>query len=162
VDHVIAPLDRAVPGSSPSSPWTTAALAIDREAAVPAHPHITLASFADLTAADATIALAPAVAATALFVVRAHGYGMFAGDDDVDLSLHVMVYAPERSTGSPTPCAPRSPGPAPGAVPAAATSDAFAAADRRIRRDRRITVVGRVRRDLRPCRAGRAGPTMAP
>jgi len=30
------------PGSSPSSPWTTGALAIDPEAAVPAHPHVTL------------------------------------------------------------------------------------------------------------------------
>jgi hypothetical protein len=30
-------------------------------------------------------------------------YGMFAGDDDIALSLQVMVYAPERSTGSTTP-----------------------------------------------------------
>jgi 2'-5' RNA ligase len=92
VDHVIAPLDRDhARVVTELAVDLAAALAIDREAAVPAHPHITLASYTDLTVDDATVALAPAVVATAPFVVRAHGYGIFTGGDDVDLSLHVMV-----------------------------------------------------------------------
>jgi len=92
VDHVVAPLDpdhaRVVAQLSHD---LAAELGIDPEGAAPRRPHITVASYVGLEPARAAAALAPALAAVAPFTVRAHGYGVFAGDTDSDLSLHVMV-----------------------------------------------------------------------
>lgn len=92
MDHVVAPLDadhaRVV---SSLSHDLAARLGIDPEGAAPRRPHITVASYDGLEPARAAAALVPALAAIAPFTVRAHGYGVFAGDSDSDLSLHVMV-----------------------------------------------------------------------
>jgi 2'-5' RNA ligase len=91
VDHVIAPLD----GDHAAlvarlSAELAAALGIAPDAA--AHrPHITLSSYTALAPQGAAAALAPVVAAAAPLEVRTHGYGVFTGDGDDDLSLHVMV-----------------------------------------------------------------------
>jgi 2'-5' RNA ligase superfamily len=92
MDHVIAPLDadhtRVVAALSVD---LAAALCIPPNEAVPRPPHITIASYAGLELANAAAAVAPVLAALAPFTVRAHGYGIFTGDSDTDLSLHVMV-----------------------------------------------------------------------
>jgi 2'-5' RNA ligase len=91
VDHVIAPLDAdhaAVVARLSAD--LAAALALAPDSAV-RRPHITLSSYTGLDPADATAAVEPVLARLAPLVVRAHGYGLFAGDDDNDLSLHVMV-----------------------------------------------------------------------
>jgi 2'-5' RNA ligase len=91
VDHVIAPLDAdhaAVVARL--SAELAAALAVVPDAA-PRRPHITLSSYTALGPAAAVAAVAPVLARVEPLVVRAHGYGVFAGDNDNDLSLHVMV-----------------------------------------------------------------------
>jgi 2'-5' RNA ligase len=92
VDHVVAPLDpdhaRVVAQLSHD---LAAELGIDPEGAASPRPHITVASYAGLEPVRAAVALAPVLAAVAPFTVRAHGYGVFAGDSDSELSLHVMV-----------------------------------------------------------------------
>jgi 2'-5' RNA ligase len=92
VDHVIAPLDtdhaRVVGQLSVD---LAAALSIDLDDVALRPPHITLASYTGLEPPRAATALAPVLAVTAPFAVRAHGYGLFTGDADTDLSLHVMV-----------------------------------------------------------------------
>ncbi len=91
MDHVIAPLDAdhaAVVARL--SAELAAALALVPDAA-PRRPHITLSSYTALGPAAAVAAVAPVLARVEPLVVRAHGYGVFAGDNDNDLSLHVMV-----------------------------------------------------------------------
>jgi 2'-5' RNA ligase len=91
VDHVIAPLDAdhaAVVARLSAELAAALALAPDSAAR---RPHITLSSYTGLDPADAAAAVDPVLAQLAPLVVRAHGYGVFAGDNDNDLSLHVMV-----------------------------------------------------------------------
>jgi 2'-5' RNA ligase len=92
VDHVIAPLDtdhaRAVGQLSVD---LATALSIDPDDVALRPPHITCASYTGLEPRRAVAALAPVLAVIAPFTVRAHGYGLFTGDADTDLSLHVMV-----------------------------------------------------------------------
>jgi 2'-5' RNA ligase len=92
MDHVIAPLDadhaRAVRGLAED---LAAALAVAPEAVSVRTPHITVASYTGLEPAGAAAALGPVAAATRQFTVRAHGYGIFTGDADSDLSLYVVV-----------------------------------------------------------------------
>jgi 2'-5' RNA ligase len=92
VDHVIAPLDpehaRVVAGLARE---LAAALALDPAVAVLGPPHVTLVSYSGIEPGRATLALAPTAAAAPPFTVRAHGYGIFTGDADRDLSLHVVV-----------------------------------------------------------------------
>jgi hypothetical protein len=92
MDHVIAPLDadhaRAVTRLAAD---LAATLAVAPEAVLSRSPHVTLASYTGLDPAGAAAALGPVAAATRPFIVRAHGYGVFTGDADCDLSLHVMV-----------------------------------------------------------------------
>jgi 2'-5' RNA ligase len=92
VHHVIAPLDtdhaRVVTQLSGD---LAAALSIDPDDAARRPPHLTLASYTGLEPLGATAALAPVLATVAPVTVRAHGYGLFVGDADTDLSLHVMV-----------------------------------------------------------------------
>jgi hypothetical protein len=92
VDHVIAPLDtdhaRVVGQLSVD---LAAALSIDPDDVALRPPHITCASYTGLEPRRAVAALAPVLAVIAPFTVRAHGYGLFTGDADTDLSLHVMV-----------------------------------------------------------------------
>lgn len=54
-------------------------------------PHITLVSYTGLAPEAAVRALGPVARATEPLRVRAHGYGLFTGDEDTDLSLHVVV-----------------------------------------------------------------------
>ena len=68
-----------------------AALSIDLDDVALRPPHITLASYTGLEPRHAATALVPVLALIAPFTVRAHGYGLFTGDADADLSLHVMV-----------------------------------------------------------------------
>jgi 2'-5' RNA ligase len=92
MDHVIAPLDadhaRAVTRLAED---LAAALAVAPEAVSVRTPHITVASYTGLEPARAAAALGPVAAATRPFTVRAHGYGVFTGDADSDLSLYVVV-----------------------------------------------------------------------
>jgi 2'-5' RNA ligase len=91
VDHVIAPLDidhdRVV---TQLSRELASAVGITPAGAT-RRPHITVASYSGLEPAEAQAALVPVVATAEPFMVRAHGYGVFAGDTDADLSLHVVV-----------------------------------------------------------------------
>ena len=92
MDHVVAPLDRDHARVVAQLSHTLAVeLGIDPDGSVPRRPHITVASYIGVEPAAAAATLEPAVAAVAPFTVRAHGYGVFAGDSDHGLSLHVMV-----------------------------------------------------------------------
>lgn len=92
VHHVIAPLD---PDHVHAVGLVTTDLAqqlgVAADALVTCSPHVTISSYTGLDPARAADALVPAVASTQPFTVRAHGYGVFTGDDDPDLSLHVIV-----------------------------------------------------------------------
>lgn len=91
MDHVIAPLDcDHTDVVARLSRELAGELGIGPDAAV-RWPHITFTSYTSLAPADAAAALEPVLATTAPLVVRAHGYGLFTGDEDKDLSLHVMV-----------------------------------------------------------------------
>ncbi len=91
MDHLIAPLDADHEQLFADLAAELAdALSID----VPSRstgPHITLVSYTGLAPEAAVRALAPVALATEPLRVRAHGYGLFMGDEDADLSLHVMV-----------------------------------------------------------------------
>ncbi|MBN2624578.1 MAG: 2'-5' RNA ligase family protein [Acidimicrobiales bacterium] len=67
------------------------ALGIDEAAMAHGRPHITLVSYTGLAPAAAGRALPPVVRDLDPVAVRAHGYGVFCGDADSELSLHVMV-----------------------------------------------------------------------
>jgi hypothetical protein len=87
VDHVIAPLDTDhARVASQLSVDLAAALSIDLDDLALRPPHITLASYTGLEPPRAATALAPALAVTTPFAIRAHGYGLFTGDADADLS----------------------------------------------------------------------------
>ena len=92
MDHVIAPLDadhaRVVTECAAELAET---LAVPPDAVTSTAPHVTLASYTGLGPTRATAALEPLVAGCQPFTVRAHGYGIFTGDADTDLSLHVIV-----------------------------------------------------------------------
>lgn len=92
MDHVVAPLDpdhaRVVESLSHD---LAADLGIAAGQATPGRPHVTVASYTGLEPPAAAAALTPLLARIPPFTVRAHGYGVFAGDSDRDLSLHVMV-----------------------------------------------------------------------
>ncbi|HET6966855.1 MAG TPA: 2'-5' RNA ligase family protein [Ornithinibacter sp.] len=91
IDHLIAPLDPDHDALvARLSRELAADLSIDPANAVTA-PHITLVSYTGLSPRAAARALAPVARTTAALTVRAHGYGVFTGDVDTDLSLHVMV-----------------------------------------------------------------------
>ena len=67
------------------------ALSIELAGAAQGPPHITLVSYTGLHPDAAARALSAVTADVAPFTVRAHGYGVFTGDEPADLSLHVMV-----------------------------------------------------------------------
>ena len=92
MDHVVTVLDPDhAQVVTEVAEGLAADLGIGAELAVPRRPHITIASYDGVEASVAAAALAPAAGELTPFVVRAHGYGVFAGDADSDLSLHVMV-----------------------------------------------------------------------
>lgn len=92
MDHVVAPLDadhaRLV---TQLAAELAAAVGIEGTTVPPHPPHITLASYGGAGAGPVSAALADVVAGMVPLRVRAHGYGVFTGDQDSDLSLHVMV-----------------------------------------------------------------------
>lgn len=89
--HVIAPLDDDhVDAAAQLVSEVASALGID-PAGVASAPHLTIASYRGLAPGAAGRAVAAVAATVPPFRVRAHGYGMFVGDSDGDLSLHVMV-----------------------------------------------------------------------
>src|SRR5690606_12106997 len=91
VHHVIAPLDDDhVDAAAQLVSEVASALGID-PAGVASAPHLTIASYRGLAPGAAGRAVAAVAATVPPFRVRAHGYGMFVGDSDGDLSLHVMV-----------------------------------------------------------------------
>jgi 2'-5' RNA ligase len=92
VEHVIAPLDHDHAHAVAQLAHDLAAeLGLDCDEAVPRRPHVTVVSYEGIEPTRAAPVVAREVAALAPFTVRAHGYGVFAGDCDTDLSLHVMV-----------------------------------------------------------------------
>jgi 2'-5' RNA ligase len=92
MDHVIAALDADHADAVTRLAVDLAdALAIAPDAVACRAPHLTLASYTGLEPDRAAAALGPVAAAAGPFVVRAHGYGVFTGDADTDLSLHVSV-----------------------------------------------------------------------
>jgi 2'-5' RNA ligase len=90
VDHVVAPLDRD---------HIEAVEALVAEAAdamgIPnperSQPHVTVVAFRGVTRPVALAALTAAVADLSPFVLRAHGFGIFARNGHSGLSLHVPV-----------------------------------------------------------------------
>lgn len=92
MDHVIAPLDadhvRAV---DRLAAHLAECLAPSGDVLAAPSPHITVVSYTGLPPERAAAALQPVLAATPPFTVHAHGYGVYTGDEDVDLSLHVVV-----------------------------------------------------------------------
>jgi 2'-5' RNA ligase len=90
VEHVVVPLD-------PDHVAAVAALTADAAAAMgrgaPARsqPHVTLVAYTGPGRAAAREALADVAAEVAPFVLRAHGYGVFARTGHSGLSLHVPV-----------------------------------------------------------------------
>jgi 2'-5' RNA ligase len=90
VDHVVIPLDRD---------HVTAVAALTADAAesmglaVPprSQPHVTVVAYRGLDRAAALAAVSAAVAGLAPFVLRAHGFGVFARAGHSGLSLHVPV-----------------------------------------------------------------------
>jgi 2'-5' RNA ligase len=92
VHHVIVPLDADhAHAVAQIAADLAAALAAPPEILASTSPHITLASYTGLETDRVIAALAPVAATTEPFTLRAHGYGVFAGDADADLSLHVMA-----------------------------------------------------------------------
>ena len=85
MDHVVLPL---------GTTHRDALAALQRRAtggsSVREHPHVTVATFTGIDRAQATRALRRAVGHLSPFVVRAHGFGIFAGDDG-HRTLHVQV-----------------------------------------------------------------------
>lgn len=67
------------------------ALGIDEAAVRQGRPHVTLVSYTGLAPEAAVAALAPVARDLSPVRVRAHGYGVFTGDTDSELSLHVLV-----------------------------------------------------------------------
>jgi 2'-5' RNA ligase len=91
MEHVVVPLDRVhARNVADLATWSARRVGAPR-AAVVAAPHVTVVSFTGLAPQAAVAALRAATARIAPFVVRAHGYGVFAGDTLADLSLHVSV-----------------------------------------------------------------------
>jgi 2'-5' RNA ligase len=91
VQHVVAPLD-------PDHRRVAQALAGEALEAAGASgcpplrpPHLTLVSYEGLAPAAAVAAVRTVAAAAAPIVVRAHGYGIFAGDVPSELCLFVPV-----------------------------------------------------------------------
>jgi 2'-5' RNA ligase len=92
VHHVIVPLDADhAHAVAQIAADLAAALAAPLETLACSSPHITLASYTGVETDRVAAALAPIAATTEPFTVRAHGYGVFAGEADADLSLHVMA-----------------------------------------------------------------------
>jgi 2'-5' RNA ligase len=92
MDHVIAPLGpNHVTAVERMVTDLAASLDLPVRTIAPSTPHITFASYTDLQPGRAAEALEPVALTTRPFTVRAHGYGVFAGDADTDLSLNVIV-----------------------------------------------------------------------
>jgi 2'-5' RNA ligase len=91
VDHIVVPLDPAHAQVVDRLAHDVASEAGAGAAAATGTAHITVVSYSGLPPERAIAALEPIAAATAPFTVRAHGYGIFTGDDPCDMSLHVMV-----------------------------------------------------------------------
>ncbi|HEX6567583.1 MAG TPA: 2'-5' RNA ligase family protein, partial [Acidimicrobiales bacterium] len=92
MDHLIALLDPAHDQAVTDLVGELAdALAIDVACVAHGPPHVTLVSYTGLAPAAAAAALAPVARELDPVSVRAHGYGVFAGDAYNELSLHVMV-----------------------------------------------------------------------
>lgn len=92
MDHVIAHLDADHDRVCRDLAHDLAGvLGLDGGTVVQSRPHITLVSYTGLDPEAALAALGPVADRAGPVPVRAHGYGMFTGDEDSDLSLHVMV-----------------------------------------------------------------------
>lgn len=58
-------------------------------------PHVSLFAYEGLSRAAAGLAIETSLRATEPFVIHAHGYGFFTGDDPANLTLHVPVVRAE-------------------------------------------------------------------
>jgi 2'-5' RNA ligase len=88
--HVVVPLD-AVHARNACEMAARLAAEVGEPRAAARSPHITVVSFTGVTTGAATAAIRAATAALPPFAVRAHGYGVFAGSETSDLTLHVAV-----------------------------------------------------------------------
>jgi 2'-5' RNA ligase len=90
VDHVVVPLDRdhveAVGALTAEAAAAMGVVLPDRS-----EPHVTVVAFGGVPRADALDAVRTAAADIAPFVLRAHGFGVFARTGHSGLSLHVPV-----------------------------------------------------------------------
>lgn len=59
------------------------------------NPHVSLFAYEGLSRAEAELAIEPSLRATEPFVIHAHGYGFFTGDNPVNLTLHVPIVRAE-------------------------------------------------------------------
>ena len=91
MDHVVIPLDRDHERAAASIVKAMRAAVGPTIHPAPRRVHITLVTYDGISHVSAHEAVRAAVADASDFVVRAHGYGFFCGDDGRDLSLHVPV-----------------------------------------------------------------------
>jgi 2'-5' RNA ligase len=90
VDHVIIPLDE-VHAALVDDLADRLAVAAGVRRTVAGRPHVTLVAYSGAGRSEARDAVAAATANTEPFVLRAHGFGVFAGDAYGDLNVHVPV-----------------------------------------------------------------------
>ena len=91
MDHVVIPLRRDHVGALATLAEGVASAAGVARSTVRPNPHVTLVAYTGLARAAALVAVEAAVADSGPFVLYAHGYGFFTGDDPQELSLHVPV-----------------------------------------------------------------------
>ena len=94
MDHVVIPLDGDHVGALGALSRGLAA-ATGVPASARTRPHVTVVAYTGLSRPAARDALEPAVGVVSPFVLHAHGFGFFSGDDASDLSLHVQVVRTE-------------------------------------------------------------------
>lgn len=90
MDHVVVPLDRDHVAAVDHLAAEVADL-VGLATLEPWEPHVTVVSFGGLDRPTACAAMEAAAARTTPFRLRAHGYGVFAGNGAAGLSLHVPV-----------------------------------------------------------------------
>jgi hypothetical protein len=90
VDHVVVPL-RGDHAAAFGALATGAAGAAGLSCPLVQAPHITLVAYSGLCRDAVGMAVRAALGTTGPFVVHAHAYGFFSGDEPRDLSLHVAV-----------------------------------------------------------------------
>jgi 2'-5' RNA ligase len=91
VDHLVIPLDRDHIQALAALACGVAAAANVGVAAACVDPHVTVVAYTGLSRKKARASIENVAGETEPFVLHAHGYGFFTGDEFSELSLHVPV-----------------------------------------------------------------------